>query len=170
MPDEYRGHVRCTSAPHGHNVRRIQRVKKIVEMRFFNTAGPVNAEQHDCLPSPERFNLDDVLMLIQQHKYFMLHAPRQTGTTSALLSLMDYLNDQDQYRCVYVNVEVGQSARESVAAAMQAIVGGLASPARRTLNDPSQARQSVVGLACLAARCKRPQSPTRVTELSIRLS
>ncbi len=104
-------------------------------MRFFNTAGPVNAEHHYCLPPLERLDLDDVLMLIQQRKYFVLHAPRQTGKTSALLALMDYLNDQGQYRCVYVNVEVGQSAREDVGAAMQAIVGGLASAARRTLND-----------------------------------
>ncbi len=104
-------------------------------MRFFNTAGPVNAEHHYCLPPLERFDLDDVLMLIQQQKYFVLHAPRQTGKTSALLALMDYLNDQGHYRCVYVNVEVGQSAREDVGAAMQAIIGGLSSSAKRTLND-----------------------------------
>ncbi|ETW98272.1 AAA-like domain-containing protein [Candidatus Entotheonella palauensis] len=104
-------------------------------MRFFNTAGPVKAEIHYCVPPLERFDLDDVLMLIRQQKYFVLHAPRQTGKTSALLALMDYLNSQGQYRCVYVNVEVGQSAREDVGAAMQAIVGALASSARRTLND-----------------------------------
>lgn len=104
-------------------------------MRFFNTAGPVNPEDHYCLPPLERLDLDDVLLLIQQKKYFVLHAPRQTGKTSALMALMKYLNAQGQYRCVYMNVEVGQAAREDVAAAMQAIRGELTIRARMILND-----------------------------------
>ena len=32
---------------------------------------------------------------------FVLHAPRQTGKTSCLLALMEYLNTQGHYRCVY---------------------------------------------------------------------
>lgn len=45
-------------------------------MRFFNTAGPVNCADHYCLPPLERFNLEEVLFLIAQKKYFVLHAPR----------------------------------------------------------------------------------------------
>ncbi len=104
-------------------------------MRFFNTAGPVNPEDHYCLASLERFDLDEILRLIQQKKYFFLHAPRQTGKTSLLLALMELLNRQGQYRCVYVNVEVGQAAREDVGAAMQAILGTLASSAATLLQD-----------------------------------
>ena len=37
-------------------------------MRFFNTAGPVQCDRHYCLPPLERFNLDDVLLLIEQRK------------------------------------------------------------------------------------------------------
>jgi hypothetical protein len=47
-------------------------------MRFFNTAGPVRCEEHYCLPPLGRFDLDEVLSLIGQKKYFVLHAPRQT--------------------------------------------------------------------------------------------
>jgi hypothetical protein len=90
-------------------------------MRFFNTAGPVDCQRHYCLPPLTRFDLDEVLRLIQQMKYFVLHAPRQTGKTSCLLALLDYLNNQGDYRCAYVNVEVAQAAREDVAAAMQAM-------------------------------------------------
>ena len=104
-------------------------------MRFFNTAGPVDCQRHYCLPPLTRFDLDEVLLLIQQMKYFVLHAPRQTGKTSCLLALMDYLNNQGDYRCAYVNVEVAQAAREDVAAAMQAMLAELASWARTTLND-----------------------------------
>lgn len=52
-------------------------------MRFFNTAGPVNREKHYCLPPLKRFDLDEILYLIRQEKYFVLHAPRQTGKTSS---------------------------------------------------------------------------------------
>lgn len=48
-------------------------------MRFFNTAGPVNPAIHYCLPPLERFDLQDVLLLIAQQKYFVLHAPPADG-------------------------------------------------------------------------------------------
>jgi len=105
-------------------------------MRFFNTAGPVNCQDHYCLPPLERFNLDEILTLIAQRKYFVLHAPRQTGKTSALLALMAYLNRQGNHRALYVNVEMGQAARENVAEGMRAILGELAERARYHLGDP----------------------------------
>ena len=51
-------------------------------MRFFNTAGPVEPDIHYCLPPLHRWNLDAVLALIAQRKYFVLHAPRQTRKAS----------------------------------------------------------------------------------------
>ena len=104
-------------------------------MRFFNTTGPVNAKDHYCLSPLERLDVDEVLNLIRQKKYFVLHAPRQTGKTSLLLALMDYLNHSNDYRCVYVNVETAQAAREDVAAAMQTILAELASWARVAIGD-----------------------------------
>ena len=53
-------------------------------------------------------------MLIGQKKYFILHAPRQVGKTTFLLTLRDYLNKTQKYNCLYLNVEIGQSARENV--------------------------------------------------------
>ena len=61
-------------------------------MRFFNTEGPVRAGEHYCIPPLERVDLDDVVALVRTRKYFVLHAPRQTGRTSALLALRDLLN------------------------------------------------------------------------------
>ena len=104
-------------------------------MRFFNTAGPVQPEIHYHVPSLTRLDVDDLLLFMRQRKYFVLHAPRQTGKTSALLALRDELNAAGDFRCVYVNVEVGQSAREDVAAAMRAILSALASEARYALDD-----------------------------------
>ena len=101
-------------------------------MRFFNTEGPVVAQRHYCIPPLERFDLVEVLALIERMRYFVLHAPRQTGKTSALLALCDLLNSgaAGDYRCVYVNVEAAQAAREDVGRAMHVIVGRLASRAR----------------------------------------
>ena len=104
-------------------------------MRFFNTAGPVKAQDHYHVPPLDRLDLDEVLTLIGQKKYFVLHAPRQTGKTSALLALRDLLNAGSDYRCVYVNVEAAQALREDVEQATQVILGELASRARLTLGD-----------------------------------
>ena len=75
------------------------------------------------------------MRLIRDEKYFVLHAPRQTGKTSALLALRDLLNGEGHYRCAYINVEVGQAARENTQRAMQAILGELALRARQALQD-----------------------------------
>ena len=104
-------------------------------MRFFNTAGPVNPEMHYSIPPLERLDVDDFLMLIRQWKYFVLRAPRQTGKTSALLALRDELNLGGEFRCVYVNVEGGQAARENVREGVRAILSALARAARHALDD-----------------------------------
>lgn len=103
--------------------------------RFFNTAGPVNAADHYCLPPLERFDMEELSRLISQKKYFVLHAPRQTGKTTCLLALMEHLNRVGEYRSLYFNVEKGQSAREDVGAAMQAILDTVGLEAERVLGD-----------------------------------
>jgi len=104
-------------------------------MRFFSTAGPVNCNDHYCLPPLTRFSLEEILMLIDQKKYFVLHAPRQTGKTSCLLALMEYLNQKGRYRCLYFNAEIAQAARENIEQGMNNILRELASRAQTHLGD-----------------------------------
>ncbi|MYD78461.1 MAG: ATP-binding protein, partial [Gammaproteobacteria bacterium] len=99
-------------------------------MRFFNTAGPIIPEDHYHISSLERIDRDEIFSLIQRKRYFVLHAPRQTGKTSALVALRDELNATGAYRAVYVNVESAQTAREDVYSAMQTILSRLASAAK----------------------------------------
>ena len=111
-------------------------------MRFFNTTGPVVPDGHYCIPALARLDLGDVLALVLNERYFVLHAPRQTGKTSILLALRDLLNSgkHGDYRCVYVNVEGGQAAREDTERAMRAILGQIGTGARVTLGDDSLAQ------------------------------
>ena len=104
-------------------------------MRFFNTAGPIRPEDHYHVPPLARLDREELLLLIRQKMYFVLHAPRQTGKTTALLALRDELNSGGRYRCVYVNVEAAQAAREDVELAMRAMLSELASWVRSTLRD-----------------------------------
>ena len=100
--------------------------------RFFNTSGPVVPADHYNISPLERFDLDEIRRLIRAKRYFVLHAPRQTGKTSALLALRDLLNEAGEYRCVYANVEMGQTARGDVARGMTAILAELRIRARIT--------------------------------------
>ena len=82
-------------------------------------------------------DLDFVLSLISGQEYLYLYAPRQTGKTSVLLALQDLLNSGavDSYRCVYVNLEGGETARHDVGSAMQSILGEIALRAQLALKD-----------------------------------
>ena len=106
-------------------------------MRFFNTAGPVVPEDHYLVPPLERMDLDGILSLVQEKKYFVLHAPRQTGKTTALLALQDQLNAgaAGPLFCVYANIEAGQALRENLDLAMRAILARIAAGARRLGDD-----------------------------------
>ena len=135
-------------------------------MRFFNTEGPVRPDLHYCLPPLHRWNLDDVLTLIERQKYFLLHAPRQTGKTTCLLALMEHLNREGRYRAVYANLETAQAARENVALAMTGLVQTIANSARLWVKDahaPSLAREV---LAEQAATVALEQFLTRWSEQS----
>ena len=102
-------------------------------MRFFNTAGPMRPDEHYTIPPLDRVDVDELLSLIRAKQYFVLHAPRQTGKTSALIALRDLLNrgEVGHFRCVNVNVEPAQVARDDVARGIRAVLSGLAMNARR---------------------------------------
>ena len=106
-------------------------------MRYFNTEGPVEVNEHYCIPPLDRIDLDEVLQLIAWKKYLVLHAPRQTGKTSVLLSLADRLNASGKYRCLYINVEGAQTARGDVGAAIAAVFDEITKRARIMLGDDS---------------------------------
>ena len=97
----------------------------------------VRPDDHYAIPPLERMDIDELLSLIRTKRYFVLHTPRQTGKTSALIALRDLLNrgEAGNFRCVDVNVEVGQVARDDTARGMRAILSSLATSARLPGDD-----------------------------------
>ena len=84
--------------------------------RRFKTEGPVVARDHYGIPPLEHVNLAEILELVRDKRYFVLHAPRQTGKTYIPFALWDLLNggSAGRYRWVYVNVEPAQAAGRAI--------------------------------------------------------
>ena len=104
-------------------------------MRYFNTEGPVEAEDHYCIPPLDRVDVDDILQLIAWKKYFVLHAPRQTGKTSMLKALADRLNADGSYCCLYINVEPTQALRDDISSTIPIVLSELVNRALVMLGD-----------------------------------
>ena len=89
--------------------------------RWFNTASPCQADIHYMLPSTVR--LPEIVNLIAQRNYFVIHAPRQVGKTTAMLALAQELTASGQYTAVMLSLEVGAAFSDDLGAAELAILG-----------------------------------------------
>ena len=115
--------------------------------KFFNNAGPSVPSEHYTIDPLQRIDVDAIESLIGQKRYFVLHAPRQTGKTTCLLALMNYLNQQGQYQALYANIEAAQAVRGHVEAGISAIVQAITQDADALLGDASFGRWAQEGLA-----------------------
>jgi AAA-like domain len=89
--------------------------------RWFNTAGPCQEDIHYTLSATLR--LPNLERLITQRNYFVIHAPRQVGKTTAMLALAKQLTASGQYTAVMLSVEVGAPFSQDIASAEDAILG-----------------------------------------------
>jgi hypothetical protein len=103
--------------------------------KFFNTAGPIKPNWHYHIPLLERLDWPEVQHLIANGKYFVLHAPRQTGKTSTLLAMMEALNHQGEYAALYANIEGAQAARGNSVQGIDAICSAIANAIRLYLKN-----------------------------------
>lgn len=60
--------------------------------------------------------------LIRNCEYFVLHAPRQSGKTTAILEFCRHLSGEGVYNPLYINIEAAQAAREHVEQGLLAIL------------------------------------------------
>ena len=128
--------------------------------RWFNTAGPCKPETHYMLPSVER--LPSIARIIDQEGYFVIHAPRQTGKTTAMLTLAQQLTDQGRYAALMVSTEVGAAYSQDPEKAAVAILRAWSDAATfwlpPELHPPDWSDCESIGQALKqwASQCSRP--------------
>jgi hypothetical protein len=131
--------------------------------RFFNTAGPCRPDDHYMLP-PER-RIADIRTLVDQKAYFVLHAPRQCGKTTALLTLAQQLTAEGRYAALLVTVETGEPHGENPGAAEGVSLDDWRSSARAFLPadlqpppwpDAEDGRRIGAALEAWCRACPRP--------------
>lgn len=88
--------------------------------RWFNVAGPCKPDIHYMLPAAAR--LPAVSSLVDQQSYFVLHAPRQSGKTTAMLNIAQELMAAGRYVAVLVSAEVGAPFGDAPDLAEQAML------------------------------------------------
>jgi len=88
--------------------------------RVFNTSGPCNRVNHYMLPAEER--LSDARRLIDLERYFVLHAPRQTGKTTTVAALVASLNAEGRYAALLTSCEEAQATGEDINRGIAAIL------------------------------------------------
>ena len=71
--------------------------------KIFNVAGNCVPSEHYMLPPLPR--LPDVMGLIAQKQYFVLHAPRQSGKTTTIKAFVDNINEVGSYYALYCSLE-----------------------------------------------------------------
>ena len=73
--------------------------------KSFNITGPCLPSEHYML-NPMRSIGEDLMKLIDDKKYFIIHAARQCGKTTLLKALARKINAQSKYYALYCSLEV----------------------------------------------------------------
>lgn len=92
---------------------------------YFNTAGPCRPERHYMIPALRR--LPEARALIERGFYFVVHAPRQTGKTTAIRTLAEALTASGTHAALSLSCEAGSAGRDDYAA----VQGGILADLRR---------------------------------------
>lgn len=99
--------------------------------RRFNIAGPCEPDRHYMIPAARR--LPEGPDLVEQGAYFVVHAPRQTGKTTAVRALARTLAASGKYAAVYLSCEGGSIAGDDYEAVQRSILDSARSAAERQL-------------------------------------
>lgn len=88
--------------------------------KFFNTVGAIDPKKHYFLP--HRLDWNQLKEFIRKEYYFALHAPRQSGKTTAIVEFVKHLNEEKKYRALYLSIESARTAVNDVPRAVQVIL------------------------------------------------
>jgi hypothetical protein len=123
--------------------------------RYFNTAGPCQADIHYMLSPTAR--LPELMALIEQRGYFVIHAPRQTGKTTAMMTLAQQLTASGDYVAMVLSVETGAAYKQDVVQAQQWI-----------LNDWQNTTRVVLPPELQLPKISEIRAETGITNLDLR--
>ncbi len=98
--------------------------------KYFNTTGPCGPQRHYMLPPTQR--LPEARELIEMDRYFVLHAPRQTGKTTMLRTLASELTAEGDVAALMFSCERAKSAGDDYAAAESLLLNSLREAAARS--------------------------------------
>ncbi|KKJ00800.1 ATP-binding protein [Prochlorothrix hollandica] len=115
--------------------------------KSFNTAGPCQADIHYMLSPTAR--LPELRSLIDQRNYFVIHAPRQVGKTTAMLALAQELTESGPYMAVMLTLETGAAFPDDPAQAQNSIL-------RRWQNEIRFRKLPLPSLAQIKAETEDP--------------
>jgi len=79
--------------------------------KYFNIAGPCHPSKHYMLDPLRNFG-KDLMDLIDQENYFVIHAARQSGKTTLLWELVDKIETEGKYYALYCSLEGIQAFTE----------------------------------------------------------
>ena len=103
-------------------------------MRFFNITGSCDPVRHYMIPAERR--LPGLEALIAKGAYFVVHAPRQTGKTTAMKALARRLTAEGRYAALRFSCQNAQVFPDDVGAAELAVWSQIKESARGALPEP----------------------------------
>ncbi len=84
---------------------------------------------------------ESLIRLVRAEKYFVHHAPRQTGKSTLLIDFCHRLNEEGVYTALYINVEGAQTTRNDVERCLKSILSEI--EGRQSIMLPENERLSV---------------------------
>jgi DNA polymerase III delta prime subunit len=103
-------------------------------VRYFNVTGSCDPTRHYMIPAERR--LPGLEALIAKGAYFVVHAPRQTGKTTAMKALARRLTAEGRYASLRFSCQNAQVYPDDVGAAEQAVWSEIERSARDALPEP----------------------------------
>ncbi len=106
------------------------------DVRYFNTTGPCDPARHYTLPATDR--LPRARRLIDEGRYFVVHAPRQTGKTTTMTALAIEVAATGERAALLVSVQAAGSLRDDIELVERAVLDSIRQAADQCL--PSRLR------------------------------
>lgn len=134
------------------------------KMRYFNTTGPCDPALHYTLPASAR--LPRAARLIDEGRYFVIHAPRQTGKTTTMSALTRELAATGQRAALLVSLQSAGPLRDDIESVERAVLDSIRLAADRFLpprfrppvpwSDAVTGNRIIRGLMDWAVACPLP--------------